>query len=126
MVKDTVLQDARISLCRDPASLSPNPGSLLVNIRISKDASCAGARPACRPVAGQSDAYTSSSPEGFWIWVYGRGYEVAVFRDTRPSGGEIDATVAAVRPVVTAVSRPDPPGSGDGPRRTCAVAGRRA
>ncbi|MEJ7650254.1 MAG: hypothetical protein WKF57_14665 [Nakamurella sp.] len=103
-VQGTVLQDARISLCRDPATIPSNSGSLLVNIRTSSTTSCADARPACRPVAGQSDAYTSSSPEGFWIWVYGRGHEVAVFRDTRPSGGEIDATVAAARAVLIAVS----------------------
>ncbi|WP_353649211.1 hypothetical protein ABLG96_20805 [Nakamurella sp. A5-74] len=103
-VLGTVLQDARISLCRDPTSLPSSTGSLLVNIRTSRNASCASASPVCRPVAGQSDAYTSSSAEGFWIWVYGRGYEVAVFRDTRPSGGEIDATVATARPLLIAVS----------------------
>ena len=103
-VLGTVLQDARISLCRNPTSLPSGTGSLLVNIRTSRNASCASASPACRPVAGQSDAYTSSSAEGFWIWVYGRGYEVAVFRDTRPSGGEVDATVATARPLLIAVS----------------------
>jgi hypothetical protein len=105
-LRGTVLQDARISLCRDPASLSSSARGLLVNIRTSPRASCADLRPACRPVAGQSAAYTSSSGpgEGFRIWVYGRGYEVAVFRDTRPSGEEVDAVVAAARPALVAVS----------------------